>query len=64
MVRVTDGVRFVDLEIFCNEIVGLEEDTVFGALAFPVAGVNVQDPMVRLTVVVDSPIGSGLGGAG
>ena len=60
LVRVTDGVRFVDLEIFCREIVGVEEDIVFEALVFPVAGVNVQDPMVRLIVAV-SPLGSGLG---
>ena len=49
-VNVTDGVKFVDLEeIFCKEIVIGTDDVTglvfFDDFLFPVAGVNVQDPM-------------------
>ena len=54
-----DGVKFVDLEeIFCKEIViGTDDETGLELLddfLFPVAGVNVQDPMVFKTVVLFS----------
>ena len=53
-VNVTDGVKFVDLEeIFCKEIVIGTDDVTglvfFDDFLFPVAGVNVQDPMVFKT---------------
>ena len=38
------------MEIFCREIVGIDDETGLELLDFfPVAGVNVQDPMVFKT---------------
>ena len=45
------------MEIFCREIVGIDEETGLELLDFfPVAGVNVQDPMVFKTVLFSTSL--------
>ena len=59
-VNVTDGAITVgfELEIFCNDMVGILDTT--WTLGFPVAGVKVQDPMVLIPSDVENDQSAGL----